>query len=136
LDANSSTFRREKARKEQIVKMIVAVVNAFAFEKVRSALKENGFPGMTVYRVDGYGRQPSFMPQYRGHELDDDRHPKVQIVIAVEDQDLAFVRDTIVHIAHTGKSGDGRVWVLPLEQHINIRTRNSEAAVSEGLTTM
>ena len=104
------------------MKLIIAIIKPFKLEEVKAALSEVGIQGMTVTEVKGFGRQKGHTEIYRGSEYTVDFLPKVKIEIAVVDEVVGKAIDAIVSSAKTGKIGDGKVFVLPLEQVIRIRT--------------
>ncbi|MBL9201738.1 MAG: P-II family nitrogen regulator [Opitutaceae bacterium] len=104
------------------MKLIIAIVKPFKLEEVKTALAEIGVEGMTVTEVKGFGRQKGHTEIYRGSEYTVDFLPKVKIEIAVADNVAAKAIQAIVTSAKTGKIGDGKVFVLPLEEVIRIRT--------------
>ncbi len=104
------------------MKMIVAIIKPFKLDDVREALSEIGVHGMTATEVKGFGRQKGHTELYRGAEYVVDFLPKVKIEVAV-DQDMADrTIEAISSAANTGKIGDGKIFVLPLEQVVRIRT--------------
>jgi nitrogen regulatory protein P-II 1 len=111
------------------MKLVTAIIKPFKSDDVKTALKAAGIAGMTVSEVQGFGRQGGHSETYRGTEYQIDFVPKVRLEIIVDDADVAKVVDTIVSAAATGKIGDGKVWVSPLEDLIRIRTgeRGSDA---------
>ena len=104
------------------MKMINAIIKPFKLDDVREALSEIGVQGITVTEVKGFGRQKGHTEIYRGSEYTIDFLPKVMIEIAVSDEITDKVIETITTSAKTGKIGDGKVFVQPLEQAIRIRT--------------
>ena len=104
------------------MKLIKAIVKPFKLEEVKDVLSEIGVEGMTVSEVKGFGRQKGHTEIYRGSEYTVDFLPKVKIEIAVADDVVAKVIDAIVGAAQTGKIGDGKIFVLPLEEAVRIRT--------------
>ena len=104
------------------MKMITAVIKPFKLEEVREALAECGVTGLTVTEVKGFGRQKGHTELYRGAEYVVDFLPKVKIEVVVRTEDLERCVDAIVQVARTGKIGDGKIFVAPLEQVIRIRT--------------
>ena len=112
------------------MKFISAVIKPFKLEEVKEALSAAGVEGMTVTEVKGFGRQKGHTEIYRGAEYTVDFRPKVKIEIAVADELVAPVVEAIVKSARTGKIGDGKILVLPLEEVVRIRTgEHGEAAV-------
>ena len=104
------------------MKLIIAIVKPFKLEEVKAALSEVGVEGMTVTEVKGFGRQKGHTEIYRGSEYTVDFLPKVKIEIAVTDAVAAKAIDAIVVSAKTGKIGDGKIFVVPLEEVVRIRT--------------
>jgi len=112
------------------MKLIIAIIKPFKLEEVKTALAEVGVEGMTVTEVKGFGRQKGHTEIYRGSEYTVDFLPKVKIEIAVTDDAVAKAIDAIVASAKTGKIGDGKVFVLPLEGVVRIRTdERGDAAI-------
>lgn len=109
------------------MKLVVAVVKPFKVDDVKEGLKAIGINGMTVSEVQGFGRQRGHTEVYRGAEYEVDFVPKVRIEVLVDDAELASVVDKIVEVADTGKIGDGKVWVLPVEDAIRVRTKERGA---------
>jgi len=107
------------------MKLIVAIIKPFKLEEVKESLTEIGVEGMTVTEVKGFGRQKGHSEIYRGSEYSVDFLPKVKIEIAVSDESAAKTVEAIVKSAKTGKIGDGKVFVLPIESIIRIRTDES-----------
>jgi nitrogen regulatory protein PII len=104
------------------MKLIVAIIKPFKLEEVKAALSDVGIQGMTVTEVKGFGRQKGHTEIYRGSEYTVDFLPKVKLEVAVPDETAGKALDAIVGAAKTGKIGDGKVFVMPLEQVIRIRT--------------
>lgn len=111
------------------MKLVVAVIKPFKLDEVREALSEVGVAGMTVTEVKGFGRQKGHTELYRGAEYVVDFLPKIKIEVAVGESQLDRVVEAIQKAARTGKIGDGKIFVLPLEEAIRIRTgeRGEEA---------
>ena len=111
------------------MKLVTAIIKPFKLEDVKSALEGHGVHGLTVSEASGFGRQKGHTEVYRGAEYTVDLVPKVKIEIVVEDDGCDAVVDAIVAAAQTGKIGDGKVWVTPVESIIRVRTgeRGSEA---------
>ncbi|MCK5263063.1 MAG: P-II family nitrogen regulator [Gammaproteobacteria bacterium] len=107
------------------MKLIKAIIKPFKLDDVREALSEIGVQGITVSEVKGFGRQKGHTELYRGAEYVVDFLPKVKIETAVEDDKVEGVIDAIRGAANTGKIGDGKIFVMPLEQAIRIRTGES-----------
>ena len=104
------------------MKLIKAVIKPFKLEEVKDALSEIGVEGMTVSEVKGFGRQKGHTEIYRGSEYTVDFLPKVKIEIGVADDLIDKVVDAIVGAAQTGKIGDGKIFILPMEECVRIRT--------------
>ena len=104
------------------MKLIIAIVKPFKLEEVKTALSEVGVEGMTVTEVKGFGRQKGHTEIYRGSEYTVDFLPKVKIEIAAADGVVAKAIDAIVASAKTGKIGDGKIFVVPLDEVVRIRT--------------
>ena len=104
------------------MKLIKAVIKPFKLEEVKDALSEIGVEGMTVSEVKGFGRQKGHTEIYRGSEYTVDFLPKVKIEIGVADDLSDKVVDAIVGAAQTGKIGDGKIFILPMEECVRIRT--------------
>ncbi|ATC62604.1 transcriptional regulator [Nibricoccus aquaticus] len=112
------------------MKLIIAVIKPFKLEEVKTALSEIGVEGMTVTEVKGFGRQKGHTEIYRGSEYTVDFLPKVKLEIVVADDLVPKTIDAIVKAAKTGKIGDGKVFVVPIEEAIRIRTdERGDAAV-------
>jgi nitrogen regulatory protein P-II 1 len=104
------------------MKKIEAVIKPFKLDEVREALSEIGVSGLTVTEVKGFGRQKGHTELYRGAEYVVDFLPKVKIEIVVADNAVEQAIDSIVKAARTGKIGDGKIFVMPVEQVVRIRT--------------
>jgi len=104
------------------MKMIKAIIRPERLEFVKKALENNGIFGMTVMAVEGRGDQKGISLQYRGGAINVDMIPKVQIEIVVRNKDLDTAIQVICTSARTGKIGDGRIFVLPVERSIKVRT--------------
>ncbi|CAM3689293.1 MULTISPECIES: P-II family nitrogen regulator [Halomonadaceae] len=104
------------------MKLITAIIKPFKLDDVREALADNGVQGITVTEVKGFGRQKGHTELYRGAEYVVDFLPKVKVEVAVDDDRLEGVLDAICNAANSGKIGDGKVFVTPLEDVIRIRT--------------
>ncbi|MES2308582.1 MAG: P-II family nitrogen regulator [Verrucomicrobiota bacterium] len=107
------------------MKKIEAIIKPFKLEEVKSGLHEIGVEGMTVTEVKGFGRQKGHTEIYRGSEYTVDFLPKVKIEIVIPDDKLESAVKTIIANAKTGKIGDGKVFIIPVEQAIRIRTDES-----------
>jgi len=104
------------------MKKIEAIIKPFKLDEVKHALGELGVEGMTVSEVKGFGRQKGHTEIYRGSEYTVDFLPKVKVEVVVPDSKLQAITDAIIKAAKTGKIGDGKVFVLPVEEAIRIRT--------------
>ena len=104
------------------MKLVTAIIKPFKLDDVRSALSEIGVQGVTVTEVKGFGRQKGHTELYRGAEYVVDFLPKVKLEAAVDDEMVERVIESISQAARTGKIGDGKIFVQPLEQVIRIRT--------------
>lgn len=104
------------------MKLVTAIVKPFKLDDVKEALKKAGVNGMTLTEAQGFGRQRGHTEVYRGAEYEVDFVPKVRIEVAVDDDQVAEVVDALVGAASTGKIGDGKVWVTPLETMVRVRT--------------
>ena len=112
------------------MKKIEAVIKPFKLDDVREALTEIGISGMTVSEVKGFGRQKGDTEIYRGAEYAVDFLPKVKVELVLADEDVERAIDIIVETARSGKIGDGKIFVLPVEEVIRIRTgERAEAAI-------
>jgi nitrogen regulatory protein PII len=104
------------------VKLVVAVVKPHRLDEVKESLREIGVQGLTTTEVEGFGRQRGHTEIYRGAEYQVDFVPKIKVEVVVDDGQVAGVIDAITKAARTGKIGDGKVWVTPVEQVVRIRT--------------
>ncbi|HYQ39705.1 MAG TPA: P-II family nitrogen regulator [Pseudomonas sp.] len=104
------------------MKLVTAIIKPFKLDDVRESLSEIGVQGITVTEVKGFGRQKGHTELYRGAEYVVDFLPKVKIEVAIADDQLDAVIDAITKAANTGKIGDGKIFVVNLEQAIRIRT--------------
>ncbi|MBK6510503.1 MAG: P-II family nitrogen regulator [Haliea sp.] len=104
------------------MKMMTAIIKPFKLDDVRDALQQIGIMGMTVEEVKGYGRQKGHTELYRGAEYLVEFQPKVKIQIGIADHQVEAAIEAICNAASTGKIGDGKIFVTPLEQSIRIRT--------------
>ena len=107
------------------MKIVSAIIKPFKLDDVRAALSDIGIYGLTVYEVKGFGRQKGHTELYRGAEYVVDYIPKMKLDIAVDDDEVDLVIDTIVDSAKTGKIGDGKIFVTNLENAVRIRTSES-----------
>src|SRR5437764_11867557 len=104
------------------MKLVTAIVKPFKLDDVKNALELIGIAGLTVSEVQGYGRQKGHTEVYRGAEYTVDFVPKIRVEILVDEADADKVVDAVVVAARTGKIGDGKVWVTPVDQVVRVRT--------------
>jgi nitrogen regulatory protein P-II 1 len=111
------------------MKLISAVVKPFTIEDIKSAIETAGVLGLTLTEVQGYGRQKGHTEVYRGAEYNVEFVPRIKVEVLVDDASVDRVVDGIVNAARTGKIGDGKVWVTPVETVVRVRTgqRDEEA---------
>jgi|SRR5690554_71841 len=109
------------------MKMVTAVIKPFKLDDVREALSEIGVQGITVTEVKGFGRQKGHTELYRGAEYVIDFLPKIKLEIAIPDDLAERVVETIMQAARTGKIGDGKIFVTPLDRVVRIRTGEEDA---------
>ena len=110
------------------MKLITAIVKPFKLEDVKSALEAVGVHGMTVSEAAGFGRQGGHTEVYRGAEYKVDLVPKVRVEVLVDDEDAKRVVDAVVAAAQSGRIGDGKVWVVPVESVTRVRTGETGSA--------
>ncbi|WP_448565600.1 P-II family nitrogen regulator [Thalassotalea ganghwensis] len=108
------------------MKLVNAIIKPFKLDDVREAISEIGVEGLTVSEVKGFGRQKGHTELYRGAEYQVDFLPKVKLEIAVNDDVVERLVETITKAAHTGKIGDGKIFVFDLEQAVRIRTGETD----------
>ncbi|MBI6578067.1 P-II family nitrogen regulator [Pseudomonas viridiflava] len=108
------------------MKLVTAIIKPFKLDDVRESLSEIGVQGITVTEVKGFGRQKGHTELYRGAEYVVDFLPKVKIDVAIDDKDLDRVIEAITKAANTGKIGDGKIFVVNLEQAFRIRTGETD----------
>jgi len=104
------------------VKLVTAVIKPFKLDDVKAALESFGIAGITVSEVQGYGRQKGHTEVYRGAEYQVAFNPKLRIEVVVDDGDATELVDVVVKAAQTGSIGDGKVWVIPVETVVRVRT--------------
>jgi len=104
------------------MKLITAIIKPYKLDEVKSALQAFGVHGLTVTEANGYGRQRGHTEVYRGAEYTIDLVPKVKLDLVVEDHDVETLIDVIAKAAQTGKIGDGKVWVTPIDNVVRVRT--------------
>ena len=114
------------------MRLITAIIKPFKLDDVKAALEQFGVKGMTVSEASGYGRQRGHTEVYRGAEYQVDLVPKVRVEVLAEEEDAEDVIDVIVKAAQTGKIGDGKVWSVPVDTVIRVRTgeRGPEALLN------
>ena len=110
------------------MKLVTAIVKPFVLEDVKGALEQIGVLGMTVSEVQGYGRQKGHTEVYRGAEYEVALLPKVRVEVVVDDPDAEDVVEIIVKSAQTGKIGDGKVWVAPIDSVVRVRTGERDSS--------
>jgi nitrogen regulatory protein P-II 1 len=111
------------------MKLITAIIKPYKLDEVKNALQAFGVQGLTVTEASGYGRQRGHTEVYRGAEYTIDLVPKIKLDLLVEDHDVETLIDVITKAAQTGKIGDGKVWVTPVDSVVRVRTgeRGAEA---------
>ena len=102
--------------------LVTAIIRPFKMEDVKSALEQIGVQGLTVSEVSGFGRQGGHVAVYRGAEYVVNLVPKVKIEVLAEDEDAARIVDALVSSARTDRIGDGKVWVVPVDTVVRVRT--------------
>jgi len=110
------------------LKLISAVIKPFTLEEVRDAVERTGATGLTFSEVQGYGRQRGHTEVYRGAEYSVDFVPKVKVEVLVEDDAVDATVGAIINAARTGKIGDGKVWVSPIDEVVRVRTGERDGA--------
>lgn len=108
------------------MKLITAIIKPFKVEEVRSALDKIGVSGMTLTEVKGYGRQKGHTELYRGAEYTIDFLPKIKIEIAVDDSMVDQVKNEIIKSSASGKIGDGKIFISPIDEVVRIRTGETD----------
>ncbi|HEY7718641.1 MAG TPA: P-II family nitrogen regulator [Pedococcus sp.] len=111
------------------MKLVTAIIKPHQLEQVKEALEAYGISGMTVSEASGYGRQRGHSEVYRGAEYTVDFVPKVRVEVLVDDIDASSVVEVILKTAQTGRIGDGKIWTVPVEDVVRVRTgeRGAEA---------
>jgi nitrogen regulatory protein P-II 1 len=104
------------------MKLIKAIIRPEKLNDVKQALDEIGYPGITIYEVRGHGKQKGLTQRWRGQEYKVEFLPKLMLEIVVLDQDVGKTMNIIVRVARTGEIGDGKIFVLPVENAIRVRT--------------
>ncbi|MCW2867236.1 MAG: glnB [Marmoricola sp.] len=110
------------------MKILTAVIKPHKWEDVRTALEAVGVTGMTVSEVSGYGRQKGHTEVYRGAEYDIALVPKVRLEIVLDDADAEAVLEAVVGAAQTGRIGDGKVWISPVDTVVRVRTGDRDGS--------
>ncbi|REF30628.1 P-II family nitrogen regulator [Calidifontibacter indicus] len=112
------------------MKLVTAIIKPFKLDEVKEALEAYGVAGMTISESSGYGRQRGHSEVYRGAEYAVDFVSKLRVEVLVDDMDARSVADVIVKSAQTGRIGDGKVWIMPVEDVVRVRTgEHGEAAL-------
>jgi len=109
------------------MKMVIAVIKPERFEFVKKALEDKGYVGMTISEVKGRGAQKGISLEYRGGKMTVDLLPKVKLEIVIPDKDVDDLISTLTGAARTGKIGDGKIFIVPVEKSIRIRTGDVES---------
>jgi nitrogen regulatory protein P-II 1 len=104
------------------MKLVTAIIKPHQLDEVKEALEAYGISGMTVSEASGYGRQRGHSEVYRGAEYTVDFVPKVRVEVLVDDMDAPSVADVILKAAQTGRIGDGKIWTVPVDDVIRVRT--------------
>ncbi|NNM45592.1 P-II family nitrogen regulator [Knoellia koreensis] len=104
------------------MKLVTAIIKPHQLDEVKEALESYGISGMTVSEASGYGRQRGHSEVYRGAEYQVDFVPKVRLEVLVDDMDAGSVADVILKAAQTGRIGDGKIWTVPVDDVIRVRT--------------
>ncbi|HEX2807344.1 MAG TPA: P-II family nitrogen regulator [Kineosporiaceae bacterium] len=104
------------------MKLITAIVKPHALEAVKTALEAQGVAGMTVSEAQGYGRQRGHTEVYRGAEYQVDFVPKLRVEVLIDDRDLDAAMEALTAAARTGRIGDGKIWVIPVDDVVRVRT--------------
>ncbi|MFB9378142.1 P-II family nitrogen regulator [Kineococcus gynurae] len=104
------------------MKLLTAIIKPHKLDDVKSALESYGIQGLTISEASGYGRQRGHTEVYRGAEYTVDLVPKVRVEVLVDDVDIADVVEVVVKSAQTGRIGDGKVWTVPVEDVVRVRT--------------
>ena len=117
------------------MKMVIAYIRHEAFEPIRQDLLDAGFPSLSITEVKGSGRQKGITEHYRGSELQIHLRPKMKLEIVVETKDVDVIKDVILRHARTGQVGDGKVFTLPVEDAVRIRTGEEGESVLQAHET-
>jgi nitrogen regulatory protein PII len=116
------------------MKMITAYIRHEAFEPIRAELLERGIPSLSIGEVKGSGRQKGIVEHYRGSTLTVNVRPKLKLEIVVDDKEKSVVVETILRHARTGEIGDGKIFVVPVEEAVRIRTGEEGEGVLQAHT--
>ena len=108
------------------MKLVTAIIKPFKVEEVRAALEKIGVSGMTMTEVKGFGRQKGHTELYRGAEYTIDFLPKIKLEIAISDDMVESVKEAIIEAAASGKIGDGKIFISPIEEVVRIRTGETD----------
>ncbi len=108
------------------MKLITAIIKPYKLDDVRSALEQAGVQGLTVTEIKGYGRQKGHVEIYRGAEYKVSFLPKIKLEVAAQDEDVEDITEAILSSAHSGKVGDGKIFITSLERVIRIRTGEAD----------
>ena len=108
------------------MKKIEAIIRPERLPMVRTALEELGYPGMTIYEVRGHGKEKGVTQQWRGQKYEVDFLSRLKLEIVILDEDVSRILNTIVRAARTGETGDGKIFVLPVEGAIRVRTGDKD----------
>jgi nitrogen regulatory protein P-II 1 len=112
------------------MKLVTAIIRPEKLDDIRSSLESYGVQGLTISQASGYGRQRGHTEVYRGAEYTVDLLPKVRVEVLVADEWVSDIVDVLVATANTGRAGDGKVWVIPVEEAVRVRTgERAEAAL-------
>ncbi len=123
--ASKGMFWQVSSDPFEYMKKIEAIIRPFKLDDVRDGLQEIGIRGLTISEVKGFGRQKGHTELYRGAEYQIDTLPKLKLEIVVTDHMVEPVIDTIIRLARTGQVGDGKIFVIPVEEAVRIRTEES-----------
>ena len=104
------------------MKLVTSIIKPHQLETVKEALQAFGVTGMTISEASGFGRQRGHSEVYRGAEYTVDFVPKVRLEVLVDDADVGNLMDVILEAAHTGRIGDGKIWSVPVEDLVRVRT--------------
>ena len=110
------------------MKLVTAIIKPHQLDEVKEALEAFGIQGMTISEAQGYGRQRGHSEVYRGAEYTVDFVPKTRLEVLVDDIDASSVVDVVLKSAQTGRIGDGKVWVIPVESVVRVRTGDKDEA--------